>query len=190
LSTIVGKLPPLIPVVGGFGVAGVGFWLASSLTSEWGFWQFALVQACRGVGVMVAATVTQTMCVSTLRSDQVPKASGFIYLARNLGGAFGLAMLSTLLTRQTARHEMLLTAHITDIPEQLPHNPDDGTNPANYDPLLISTANYSLSGLMNVQASTLAIADLFGWLWVACWLAAAVPLVLQTATTGSRKLQP
>lgn len=189
LGRVVGYLPSLIPMVGGFGIAGYGFALASSLTSEWGFWQFALVQACRGIGVMVAAIVAQTMCVATLRNDQVAKAAGFIYLARNLGGAFGLAMLSTFLIRQTSQHQMLISVRIADIPEQVARRTlADGISTTDDSPIDLAVANATLSGMVEVQARSLAIADLFGCLCVACWLAAAVPILLQVIGTGAKKL--
>lgn len=55
-----------IPMVIGFGLAAYGVGLGSHVTADWGFWEFAGLQAWRGMGVMMAMIAAQQMSVSTL----------------------------------------------------------------------------------------------------------------------------
>lgn len=106
-------LDPRILMFIGFSMVAWGMWDAHAVTTEWGFWQFAGVQAFRGVGVMVAMIASQNVTMSTLPIQLVPAASGLVNLARNVGGAMGLALLSTTLTEKTALHMGELSSRIT-----------------------------------------------------------------------------
>lgn len=107
------KVDPRILMFGGFSMVAWGMWMGHSVTADWGFWQFAGLQAFRGVGVMIAMIASQTVTMSTLEPAMVPNASGLVNLSRNVGGAFGLALLSTTLTEKTALHLNELSARIT-----------------------------------------------------------------------------
>jgi DHA2 family multidrug resistance protein len=99
---LVRKTDPRVPMFIGFILAGWGMYMAHGVTKDWGFWEFAGVQACRGVGVMIAMIATQQITMSTLPPHMVKNASGLVNLSRNTGGAIGLAMLATSITQQTA----------------------------------------------------------------------------------------
>lgn len=116
-APIAGRLVRLVDarimMVGGFAAVAWGMWLGHAVTAEWGFWDFAALQAFRGVGVMVAMIASQQVSMSTLEPAMVPNASGLVNLSRNVGGAVGLALLSTTLTEKTAAHLYELSARIT-----------------------------------------------------------------------------
>ncbi|MFB2351591.1 hypothetical protein ACETUS_30860, partial [Priestia megaterium] len=78
--------------------------LGSHVTADWGFWEFAGLQAWRGMGVMMAMIAAQQMSVSTLPPSMMKDASALVNLIRNIGGAVGLAILTTVLSHQTAVH--------------------------------------------------------------------------------------
>jgi len=99
-----------IPLVVGFGLAAYGVGLGVRVTADWGFWEFAALQAIRGVGVMIAMIAAQQLSVSTLPPSMMKDASGLVNLIRNVGGAIGLAVLTTILTHQTAVHLSELSA--------------------------------------------------------------------------------
>lgn len=99
-----------IPLVVGFGLAAYGVGLGIRVTADWGFWEFAALQAIRGVGVMIAMIAAQQLSVSTLPPSMMKDASGLVNLIRNVGGAIGLAILTTVLTDQTAMHLSELSA--------------------------------------------------------------------------------
>ncbi|OHB38602.1 MAG: MFS transporter, partial [Phenylobacterium sp. RIFCSPHIGHO2_01_FULL_70_10] len=99
-----------IPMVIGFGLAAYGVGLGAYVTEDWGFWQFATLQVWRGLGVMIAMIAAQQMSVSTLPVSMMKDASALVNLIRNIGGAVGLAVLTTVLSHQTALHFADLSA--------------------------------------------------------------------------------
>ncbi len=165
----------------GFMMAAWGMWDAHALTDEWGFWEFAGVQAMRGAGVMIAMIASQQVTMSTMPQHMVKGASGLVNLFRNVGGAFGLALLNTSLTNNTAAHMGELTSRISQtstgmtemmagISERLGGsiNPDGAATKAVY-------------GMLQKQATTLAFGDAFALVAVGCAFVAFVTLLAQPA---------
>ncbi|MFY8141859.1 MAG: DHA2 family efflux MFS transporter permease subunit [Caulobacter sp.] len=101
-----------IPMFCGFCMIAWGMWLGHAINDEWGFWEFAWLQAFRGVGVMIAMIATTQLTMSTLAPDLIKDASGLVNLSRNVGGAVGMAVLSTSLTTRTAVHMNELSAKV------------------------------------------------------------------------------
>jgi DHA2 family multidrug resistance protein len=106
------RLDPRLPMSLGFALAAFGLWIGGAVTEQWSSADFTFLQIARGVGVMLAVTVVQTSMMATLPPDVVPGASALVYLARNLGGAAGLASLSSLLDHWTMVHLAELSARI------------------------------------------------------------------------------
>jgi DHA2 family multidrug resistance protein len=90
-----------IPVACGFAATGYGFWLGHEATAQWDYWEFALLQVWRGAGVIIAVTGTQTIIMSRMPPAQASSATSLLYLARNFGGAVGVAVLSSTLVLET-----------------------------------------------------------------------------------------
>jgi DHA2 family multidrug resistance protein len=107
---VVRAMDARIPLVVGFGLAAYGVGLGVHVTADWGFWEFASLQAIRGIGVMIAMIAAQQLSVSTLPVSMMKDASGLVNLIRNVGGAIGLAVLTTVLSDQTAAHLTELSA--------------------------------------------------------------------------------
>jgi len=174
---LVRKVDARILMFGGFMMCAWGMWDAHAVTTEWGFWEFAGVQALRGVGVMMAMIASQQVTMATLPPHMVKNASGLVNLARNVGGAVGLALLNTSLTRNTAMHMSELTQAIP--------NTDQGMQgmlagmqerfAGSLDPA--GAAMKAIYGLLQRQATTLAFGDAFAMLAVACAFAAFVTLL-------------
>lgn len=110
---VVRQMDARIPLVVGFGLAAYGVGLGTRVTEDWGFWNFAVLQAVRGIGVMIAMIAAQQLSVSTLHVSMMKDASGLVNLIRNVGGAVGLAILTTVLTHQTASHLTELSAGVS-----------------------------------------------------------------------------
>jgi MFS transporter, DHA2 family, multidrug resistance protein len=103
---------PRISVFFGFSLAAYGMWLGHGVTAEWGFWEFAALQSIRGFGVMFGMIASQVLTVATLQPSMMKDASAIVNLMRNVGGAVGLAMLSTVLGVQTRLHLTELSASL------------------------------------------------------------------------------
>jgi DHA2 family multidrug resistance protein len=179
---LVRQMDPRIPMFIGFMLAGFGMYMAHGVTKDWGFWEFAGVQACRGVGVMIAMIATQQVTMSTLPPHMVKNASGLVNLSRNTGGAVGLALLATTITNQTALYYMGLSDRVGQGSaaagmmsglaarmQQLGVADPDGA------------ARKAISGMLSQQATVLAFGDSFTLLAYGCFVAAAVSLLARPA---------
>jgi MFS transporter, DHA2 family, multidrug resistance protein len=110
---LAGKLDPRIMLIGGFLFFAVGtFWL-TYLTKDWDFWELFWPQVFRGVGLMMAIIPINNISLGTLPPERVKNASGLYNLMRNLGGAVGLAGLTTILNDRTDLHLARLHESIT-----------------------------------------------------------------------------
>jgi DHA2 family multidrug resistance protein len=112
-SRIVRQFDQRFAMVLGLVLAALGVWSGHGITRNWGFWEFAGLQALRSFGVMIAMIGGQMTAMSTLPPELAKSASSILNLARNTGGAVGLAVLSTNLTQQTAVHMGDLTSAIS-----------------------------------------------------------------------------
>ena len=180
---LVRKTDPRLPMFIGFMLAGWGMYMAHGVTKDWGFWEFAGVQACRGVGVMIAMIATQQITMSTLPPHMVKNASGLVNLARNTGGAMGLALLATSITQQTALYYNDMTSKVTTantaaqgmIAGLTTHMAQLGVS----DPA--GAARKAFSGFMQQQATVLAFGDSFTLLAYGCFIAAVISLLAKPA---------
>ena len=83
------------------------------LTRDWDFWELFWPQVFRGVGLMIAMIPVNNIALGTLPPELVKNASGLFNLTRNLGGAVGLAALTTFLNDRTDLHLARLHEAIT-----------------------------------------------------------------------------
>lgn len=182
---LVRRVDARILMFGGFMLCAWGMWDAHAVTSEWGFWQFAGVQALRGAGVMMAMIAAQQVTMSTLPPHMVKNASGLVNLSRNVGGAFGLALLNTSLTTNTASHMSELTQNIsvTNGGMQAMLAGMQERFAGSIDPA--GAAMKAISGMLYKQATTLAFGDAFAMLAAGCAFAAFVTLFSRPARAAA-----
>ena len=83
------------------------------LTKDWDFWELFWPQVFRGVGLMIAMIPVNNIALGMLPPERVKNASGLFNLTRNLGGAIGLAALTTILNDRTDLHLARLHESIT-----------------------------------------------------------------------------
>ncbi|MDB5455715.1 MAG: transporter [Caulobacter sp.] len=183
---LVRKTDPRVPMFIGFLLAGWGMYMAHGVTKDWGFWEFAGVQACRGVGVMIAMIATQQVTMSTLPPSMVKNASGLVNLARNTGGAIGLALLATSITQQTALYYSDMTSRIgAGDPQAAGMMLGLGQRMQQLgvaDPLGASYKAFSM--MLQQQATVLAFGDSFTLLAYGCFIAAVVSLLAKPAANA------
>jgi len=107
------KMDPRVMLIAGFVCFAMGtFWL-TYLTKDWDFWELFWPQVFRGVGLMLAIVPINNIALGTLPPERLKNASGLYNLMRNLGGAVGLAALTTLLNNRTDLHLARLHESIT-----------------------------------------------------------------------------
>lgn len=101
-SRLVNRVDPRILLVGGAFCAAWANWQLGGLTQQAGmdntFWPRTLIGF--GMGLMFVP-LTQLM-LSTVPREELAAATGLSQLIRQLGGSLGIAIITTLLTRETA----------------------------------------------------------------------------------------
>ena len=85
----------------GLSLFAASLWATSFLTPEWGFWALALPQALRGFAIMLCIVPSVTLALAGFAGAELRYASGLFNLMRNLGGAIGIAVVTTWLQDYT-----------------------------------------------------------------------------------------
>jgi DHA2 family multidrug resistance protein len=98
------KLDPRVMMMIGFAGFSLGTYVASFITADWGFNELLIPQILRGVSLMLCMVPINNLALGTLPPSQLKNASGLYNLTRNLGGAVGLAVITTLLNGRTDLH--------------------------------------------------------------------------------------
>jgi MFS transporter, DHA2 family, multidrug resistance protein len=107
------RLDPRVMLVLGFLSFAAGTWWMTWLTKDWDFWELFWPQIFRGVGLMIAFIPINNISLGTLPPERVKNASGLYNLTRNLGGAVGLAGLTTILNDRADLHIARLHEAVT-----------------------------------------------------------------------------
>ena len=113
VGRMVGRVDPRFMIMLGFSSFAIGTWWFSYVTHEWDFWELFWPQVFRGFGLMMAMIPINNISLGTLAPERMKNASGLFNLTRNLGGAVGLATLTTLLNDRTDLHIARLHEKLT-----------------------------------------------------------------------------
>jgi len=110
---LAGKVDPRFMLMSGFVIFAIGAWQMTYVTKDWDFAQLLWPQIFRGVGLMLAMIPITNVALGTLAPELLKNASGLFNLARNLGGAVGLAALNTVLDHRIDLHLARLHESVT-----------------------------------------------------------------------------
>jgi DHA2 family multidrug resistance protein len=92
--------------------AGSAF-LNTHLSHDYAGPQLLVPNIVRAIGQALVMTPLTVLATSGIEAAAAPSASAMFNMARNLGGAFGIAALQTLLTKREQFHSNVLTAHVS-----------------------------------------------------------------------------
>ena len=101
---LMGKVDPRLMIAVGFVGFAVGTWQASFITADWDFWELLVPQMLRGFSLMLCMVPINNLALGTMPPQRIKNASGLFNLMRNLGGAFGLALINTTLDKRMDLH--------------------------------------------------------------------------------------
>ena len=101
---LMGKIDPRIMIALGFVGFAIGTWQASFITADWDFWELLVPQMFRGFSLMLCMVPINNLALGTMPPQRIKNASGLFNLTRNLGGAFGLALINTTLDKRMDLH--------------------------------------------------------------------------------------
>jgi DHA2 family multidrug resistance protein len=98
------KLDLRIMLAIGIGAFAVAMYFTARLTNEASFAELFWPQVLRGFALMFCFLPANLLALGTLRPDQLKNAAGLFNLTRDLGGAIGLAVFSTMLSTRQQFH--------------------------------------------------------------------------------------
>jgi DHA2 family multidrug resistance protein len=150
------------------------------LTPDTSSGDFFWILIVRGFGLGLLSVPVATMSLSTLRGQEIGQGAAFSGMMRQLGGSFGVALISTFVSRQTQVHRNTLITHISNtdpVVQQRVAQMAAGVRHRGADSLTaVKTAYAMLDGAVTKQATLLSYMDVF--LWVGIMFLVFVPVVL------------
>ncbi|QIE55164.1 DHA2 family efflux MFS transporter permease subunit [Pikeienuella piscinae] len=157
------KIDPRAVIFAGLVGFAVSSWMLTPITAEWKFDELFWPQALRGVALMMCMIPINLLALGTLPKSELKNASGLFNLTRNLGGAFGLAAINSMLVGRSDFHFSRLAEHVAwgapAAEERL------AAMTAAFTPRLGPDAGVAaisqLSGLVRREAQVLSFAEIF-----------------------------
>ena len=103
---IVGRMMNLLDsrmlVIFGMIIFGISTWWMGGLTQDAGYWDVFWPRVIQGLALGFMFVPLTTVTLGAVPKEELAGATGVSALIRQLGGSFGIAILTTLLARQTA----------------------------------------------------------------------------------------
>lgn len=154
-----------------FGVAG---WWLGGLDSDAGYWNIFWPRAIQGLALGFLFVPMSTLQLSGLPREELSNATGLVSLVRQIGGSFGIAILTTLLSRRMVQYGSALASGVTNA--QVSRATQILSNGAAVNHHSMAQAIAQLYGIVQQQASVLSYEFLFRM--SALVFFCAIPLVL------------
>jgi DHA2 family multidrug resistance protein len=156
-------------------------YLASTILTPYTSWgDFFWILIVRGFGLGLLSVPVSTMALSTLRGQEIGQGAAFSGMMRQLGGSFGVALISTFLSRQQQVHRNTLITHISATDPAVQQRiamMAAGVHQRGADSITARQTAYAmLDGAVTKQATLLSYMDIF--LWVGLMFLVFVPVVL------------
>jgi DHA2 family multidrug resistance protein len=152
----------------------------SILTPDTSWGDFFWVLIVRGFGLGLLSVPVSTMSLSTLKGQEIGQGAAFSGMMRQLGGSFGVALISTFVSRQTQVHRSTLITHLNNTDPVVQQRVALMTTAVRHrgtDSITaVKTAYTMLDGAVTKQATLLSYMDVF--LWVGIMFLVFVPVVL------------
>jgi DHA2 family multidrug resistance protein len=151
------------------------------LTPDTSSGDFFWVLIVRGFGMGLLSVPVSTMSLSTLKGQEIGQGAAFSGMMRQLGGSFGVALISTFVSRQTQVHRNTLITHLSAYDPAVQQRVSQMTagfrHRAGVDSVTARQTAYAmLDGSVMKQSTLLSYMDVF--LWVGVMFLVCVPIVL------------
>ncbi|MEO8235010.1 MAG: MDR family MFS transporter [Flavobacterium sp.] len=88
------------------------FWMHNVMTPDTGVEHFFWPLILRGIGLGLLFVPITTLSLSTLKGKNIGEGAAFTGMMRQLGGSFGIAIITTFITRFSQKHRVDLIAHL------------------------------------------------------------------------------
>jgi len=107
-------VPGQIMATGGFFLFFVFTWMLSNSTLESGISDFFWPLIVRGVGMSILFVPLTTLAIQDLKGPEIGQGTGLNNMMRQLGGSFGIAILTTLIHIKSGLVRSDLVSYVTD----------------------------------------------------------------------------
>ncbi|HEY8689024.1 MAG TPA: DHA2 family efflux MFS transporter permease subunit [Chitinophagaceae bacterium] len=196
MMPIIGQLlqkgvPQQYLVAGGMLVFfGFCFWGYKILTPDTSADNFFWMLILRGVGMGMLFIPITTLALSTLKGQQIGQGAAFTGMMRQLGGSFGIAAITTFMSRQNIVHRSAIVSHldvnnlnVQQKMQALQHGFMAKGIPSN---IALKDSYQTLEYMVMKQASVLSYMDVF--LYLGLMFLICVPFVLLVKGNKKKKL--
>jgi DHA2 family multidrug resistance protein len=107
------KLGPRKLLVFGFAVGAFTMWQLSGLNLNAGYWDVFWPQVTQGCALSFLFIPLMAATMSRIRKEHMGNATSIFNLMRNIGGSFGIALMTTFLARRNQVHQNHLISNIS-----------------------------------------------------------------------------
>jgi DHA2 family multidrug resistance protein len=107
------KLDPRKILAFGFTIAGWTMFSLARLNLNAGYWDIFWPQVFQGVGLSCMFIPLMAASMARIPKEKIGNATSIFNLMRNIGGSFGIAVMTTFLVRRNQFHESRLGEHIS-----------------------------------------------------------------------------
>ncbi|HKF05520.1 MAG TPA: DHA2 family efflux MFS transporter permease subunit [Candidatus Sulfotelmatobacter sp.] len=192
LAPVVVRLVSRIPVSRllalGFGILALAMWYFASFNLATNYARETGARALQGLGIAFLFVPATQLAYSYLPKEKNNKASSLTNLFRNQGGSFGIASVTTLLSRRMQYHQTVLVTHITNFDQPLRATVAGIANRLVEHGSSIADASASavaqVYALVQQQAAMLAFLDCFRILGVVAAIGAPLAIFIRKFNQG------
>ncbi|HYV10722.1 MAG TPA: DHA2 family efflux MFS transporter permease subunit [Pyrinomonadaceae bacterium] len=113
VGRLIGKIDGRYLIVFGFGILAASTYLLGNIDLEITVRNIAWPQVFSGFALGFVFVPLTVIATGTLSNEQIGNATGIYNLMRNVGGSFGIAMVTTMLARGAQAHQAAMVSHLT-----------------------------------------------------------------------------
>lgn len=139
VARLIGRVDSRALIAFGFMMLTATFVMLGSLSMDITPWNVAFPNIVNGLAMGFIFVPLTTASTATLPREEIGNASGIYNLMRNLGGSFGISIVTTMLARSAQMHQTVLAGHMSV-----------------YDPTFNQTVTAAQAGLTAASAPELA----------------------------------
>lgn len=107
------KTDPRRLMVVGISLGGFTMWELSRLNLDAGYWDIFWPQVLQGMALALLFIPLMALSMASIPKEKMGNATSIFNLMRNIGGSFGIALMTTFLARRSQFHQSSLVAHVT-----------------------------------------------------------------------------
>lgn len=191
VGRLIGKVDSRYLIMFGFTVLGLSTYVFTGINLEIAQTNIIYPIIVSGFALGFVFVPLTTLTMGTLSNDEIGNASGIYNLMRNTGGSFGIAAITTFLSRGSQQHQVPLSANLDQYNPAFQQTFEQIKNSlmAHTDVVTATQQAYqAVYGMMVKQAAVLSYIDNFRLLAIICFL--GVPAALFFTRVKNTKPPP